>query len=45
MDYIVIRNYIAIPCSYFNLIYLDATKSVNINDKNFDLDGMVYMIN
>lgn len=45
MDYIIIRNYIAIPCSYFNLIYLETTKNADYNNKNFDLDGMVYMIN
>lgn len=45
MDYIVIRNFLAIPCSYFNLIYLDVNKNSNITDKNFDIDGNVFMIN
>jgi hypothetical protein len=45
MEYIVIRNFIAIPCSFFNLVYLDATKGENYTDKNYDIDGAVYMNN
>lgn len=45
MDYVVIRNYMAIPCSYFNLIYLDEYKNGSYNEKNFDIDGLCYIIN
>jgi hypothetical protein len=44
MDYIVIRNFIAIPCSYFNLIFIDQNKKASYNDKNFDIDGLCYII-
>lgn len=45
MDYIVIRNFIAIPCSFFSLIFMEQNKNGNYHDRNFDIDGLCYIIN
>lgn len=43
MDYIVIKNFFALPVSYFNLIYKNSLRLDLINDSNFDVDGLNYI--
>jgi hypothetical protein len=43
IGFLVIKNFLAIPFSYFNLIYREEFKD-NIDSNNFDVDGLNYLI-
>jgi hypothetical protein len=43
LEFVLIKNFIAIPYSFFNLIYKEEFKE-EINSSNFDIDGLNYII-
>lgn len=43
-EYMVIKNFLSLPQSYFNLVYKEYLRIDLIDDTNFDLDGLNYII-
>lgn len=43
-EYLLIKNFIALPQSYFSMIYKENLRLDQIDNTNFDIDGLNYII-
>ena len=44
MDYILLKNALMLPYCYFNLVYKTKYGMEIIDEENFDIDGLGYII-